>query len=205
MVTVGDLANIKNIGTIEFTTDQAAVQQSFLTLDNATVEALVNSSKAASAGNTETLTIRAFDNPLLAAASHSLTLDATQVTSAFLNLIVTGAGGADVIKAGSGNDILTGGAGADILTGGAGADQFRMIAPVPVGTTPGNGTDTITDFAVTGGDVVGLLQGGNGWNAAGTAPGAGTSAPLAAADYIEGTVADATALVAATTTTALSS
>ncbi len=116
VVTVGDLANIKNIGTIEFTTDQAAVQQSFLTLDNATVEALVNSSKAASAGNTETLTIRAFDNPLLAAASHSLTLDATQVTSAFLNLIVTGAGGADVIKAGSGNDILTGGAGADILT-----------------------------------------------------------------------------------------
>ena len=123
VVTVGDLANISNVGNIWFTNDTAAVQTSVLQLDSATVDRLVNTSQAAGATTgVETLTIRAFDNPILAAATTQLNLDASQVTNAFLSLNVIGGGGADTIIGGAGADTISGGAGADILTGGAGDD-----------------------------------------------------------------------------------
>jgi Ca2+-binding RTX toxin-like protein len=53
---------------------------------------------------------------------------------------VTGTQFADILNGAGGADILTGGSGADVLTGGAGADIFVYKAP-------GEGGDSITDFA----------------------------------------------------------
>ncbi|MDR4125523.1 hypothetical protein [Yanghanlia caeni] len=155
-VTVGDLANVKNVGTLEFTNDQAAHQHSILVLDNATVDALVNSSRSAAAGFEEVLTIRAIDNPLLPTAFTSLTLDATLVTNASLQLDITGGGGADVIEGGAGDDTINGGAGNDTINGGAGDDTI----------TGGAGNDTINggagDDTITGGAGADILTGGAG-------------------------------------------
>ena len=54
--------------------------------------------------------------------------------------ILNGGAGADTLNGAGGADILTGGSGADVLTGGAGADIFVYNAP-------GEGGDSITDFA----------------------------------------------------------
>ena len=131
VVTIGDLAGVTNVGTLEFTNDTASVQTSILQLDNATVDALVNSTQTASATGIETLTITAIDNPLLPAARTQLNLDASGITSAgggngaFLSLNVT---------AGGGNDTIVGGAGADTIVGGAGVDSIDL------------GADTAADF-----------------------------------------------------------
>ncbi len=58
--------------------------------------------------------------------------------------------GNDLLDGGKGNDLLIGGKGNDNLTGGKGKDRFRFA--------PGDGTDTITDFAV-GKDIIELSQG----------------------------------------------
>ena len=60
-----------------------------------------------------------------------------------LDNVLSGNGGDDTLSGGAGNDRLIGGAGNDTLTGGAGSDQF-------VFTSLADGTDTITDFRVTG-------------------------------------------------------
>lgn len=131
VVTIGDLAGVTNIGTLEFTNDTASVQTSILQLDNATVDALVNSTQTASVTGIETLTITAIDNPLLPAARTQLNLDASGITSAgggngaFLSLNVT---------AGGGNDTIVGGAGADMIVGGGGVDSINL------------GADTAADF-----------------------------------------------------------
>ncbi|MCO5070374.1 MAG: hypothetical protein M9944_04095 [Rhizobiaceae bacterium] len=160
VVTIGDLANVSNVGHIWFTNDTAAVQTSVLQLDDATVDRLVNTSQAAGAATgVETLTIRAIDNPILPAATTQLNLDASQVTSAFLALNVTGGGGTDtittgagddiingggdrdIINGGGGNDIITGSLGFDLLTGGAGADIFDFNPGTPLGIeAPASGT-----------------------------------------------------------------
>ena len=54
--------------------------------------------------------------------------------------ILNGGAGDDTLNGAGGADILTGGSGADVLTGGAGADIFVYNAP-------GEGGDSITDFA----------------------------------------------------------
>jgi hypothetical protein len=59
--------------------------------------------------------------------------------------------GADVLRGGAGNDTLAGGAGSDRLTGGAGDDKF-------VFGSRQDGGDTITDFAVSGNDVIYLAR-----------------------------------------------
>jgi serralysin len=58
-------------------------------------------------------------------------------------------GGADndSLNGGDGNDTLNGGVGTDTLTGGAGADRFAY-------TASNQGTDTITDFNITDGDLL---------------------------------------------------
>lgn len=147
VVTVGDLANMSNIGNIWFTNDTAAVQTSVLQLDNATVDRLVNTSQAASATGVEELTIRAIDNPILPAATTQLNLDASQVTNAFLKLNIAGGGGVDNIIAGAGDDVIDGGAGNDVINGGAGND-------IIVG---GKGADSLTGAA--GADIFRFNQG----------------------------------------------
>ncbi|MBM3874257.1 MAG: calcium-binding protein [Verrucomicrobia bacterium] len=63
--------------------------------------------------------------------------------------VLTGGDGADSLSGGAAADILIGGAGADTLTGGAGADEFRFAAST-------EGSDTITDFSVADGDLIGI-------------------------------------------------
>lgn len=66
--------------------------------------------------------------------------------SAFADRL-TGNAAANVINGGGGDDLIDGGADNDALTGGGGADRFVLRA--------GNGTDTITDFAI-GNDRIAL-------------------------------------------------
>lgn len=146
VVTTGDLNGIRNVGTISFTNDSAAVQNNVLQLNNDVVDALVNSTRAAATGNAETLTINTVDNALVAGANTSLTLDASQITNAFLNLAVTTTAAADSLLGGAGNDTIDGGAGNDTITGGAGDDSI----------TGGTGVDTITTG--TGADRVVLAS-----------------------------------------------
>jgi hypothetical protein len=106
--------------------------------------------------------------------------------SATTNNIGAGQGGADLISGsdsgdflfgGSGNDRLIGNGGDDWVYGGGGNDEFRLSAPAS------NGNDEIVDFT-QGQDRIGFLQGGNGWDAAGTSLGSNASSVLAASDYL---------------------
>lgn len=90
---------------------------------------------------------------------------------------VVGNAQVDYLFGDNNNDTLTGGAGNDVLTGGTGNDQYRIIAPAD------NGSDELRSFG-TGNDRIALLQGGGGWNAAGTTPGSGASANLGGGDYL---------------------
>ncbi len=172
VVTIGDLANVQNVGTLEFTNDTASVQNSLLELDNATVDALVNSSQTASVTSTETLVIRAVDNPLVAGANTVLTVDATQVTNAGLQLEIHGGGGSDTITGGAGNDWIAGNGGVDTIHLGAvngggndivffGAENLTSAdADLITGFTAGSGTGfdalQIEVATVAGGSVATL-------------------------------------------------
>lgn len=63
------------------------------------------------------------------------------------NDTLLGGDGNDSLNGGDGNDTLNGGPGTDTLTGGAGADRFAY-------TASNQGTDTITDFNITDGDLL---------------------------------------------------
>jgi len=151
VVTIGDLVGVSNVGTIEFTNDQAATQTAFLELDNATVDRLVNSSQAASAtAGTETLTIAAYDNPLLVGAHTVLTVDASQVTNHYLSLDITGGFGSDKITGGAGNDTIDLGWDTAALARGDGAADLVLVAPSSAGSS-----DTVENFesVAFGGDT----------------------------------------------------
>ncbi len=64
------------------------------------------------------------------------------------NNFLNGDAGSDILKAGNGDDYLNGGSGKDTLTGGAGKDTFFIGSK--------DAFDTITDFNVTGGDIIKL-------------------------------------------------
>jgi len=61
---------------------------------------------------------------------------------------LSGDAGSDILSAGNGDDYLNGGSGKDTLTGGAGKDTFYIGSKYAF--------DTITDFNVTGGDIIAL-------------------------------------------------
>lgn len=141
VVSLGDLAGIRNVSSIEFTNDTAAVQTSVLQLSDATVDALVNSTLATVSTDTttignsyEVLHVTALDNAIVSGASTQLNLDGSLIVNAANIISVTGGGGADTIIGGAGADTIVGGAGADVLTSGLGADSI----------TAGTGDDTIT-------------------------------------------------------------
>jgi Ca2+-binding RTX toxin-like protein len=68
---------------------------------------------------------------------------------------LNGYAGSDVIDGGDGADYLAGGSGIDTLTGGAGKDTFMLGSDRGLGIQ--NGTDTITDFALSD-DVFQLIS-----------------------------------------------
>lgn len=154
-VTIGDLANTSNFQTIQFINDQAVAQTLNLTLNNAIVDALVDSSHTATTTEVETLTVDASSTVPMGGSGLNaiLNLQASSLGAQFA-LNVTGGGGNDTITGGAGNDTITGGAGADTLTGGAGNDQFVLGAKATVvGQT---NVDHITDFKVSGTDTIAL-------------------------------------------------
>ena len=63
---------------------------------------------------------------------------------------MNGGAGDDELNGGNGNDVLNGGLGDDVLTGGAGADTYNFGDDTPINF----GDDEITDFSLTGGDLV---------------------------------------------------
>ena len=126
-VTVGDLANTSNFSTISYVNDVASSQTLVLTLDDTTVDRLVDASHASSTTQVERLYITATDNALVVGANAVLNISASALTAKSA-LTVTAGAGADTIVAGAGADVITGGAGADTMTGGTGADTFVFAA-----------------------------------------------------------------------------
>lgn len=158
VVSLGDLVGVSNVGTLEFTNDQATVQSSILTLDGATIDRLVNDGQVAGAmingvaNGAETVTVRTVANTAINVAT-GLRLDGALATAS-TNIVFDGSLGgnfADTIITGAGRDSITGGGGGDILTGGAGADTFSATSrgeSFVVGDNADFGTnfDQITDF-----------------------------------------------------------
>src|SRR3990167_9404423 len=152
-VTVGDLQNTRNFSTITFTNDVASVQTLNLTLDSATVDALVDSNHTATATQTETLTIRAIDNAVVVGATANLNVQAGTVGGQF-NLVVSVDKGADTIVTGAGADVITGGAGRDVLSGGLGNDTFVFAAGVTdtvAAAASSAGVDLLNDLVLNAG------------------------------------------------------
>ena len=131
-VTVGDLANTKNFQTIQFLNDTTVAQTLALTLDDATVDALVDTSHKASSTAPETLFIQSIDSTP-AGAYALLDLRAGQLT-AQSNLVVYGSQGADVIETGGGADTIIAydtqsvnpNIGGDVINAGGGIDYVFL-------------------------------------------------------------------------------
>ena len=212
VVTIGDLVGVSNVGTIEFTNDTAATQQSLLQLDNATIARMASGDQ---------LTVRVSGNPNVAGATTELTIEDTGVTPGSYVVEVTGStavsvvsqsgvgggivgnadnnvinGGlaADSINGGAGNDVITGAGGADTVAGGtgqdtvsgnAGADRFFIDAENgDASNLVAGATDVITDF-VSGVDVIDV----NGSDALADAGSVGNYGEAVVADFAAGQAA----------------
>lgn len=174
-VTIGDLANVSNVGTLSFTNDTAAIQTSTLELNTATIDALVNSSHDAKAGAVETLIVNAEGSLTVVNAATIVNVDLTNVdfTKTAVNfassggttkfnitgldlateaVTFNGGAGADTFTGGAGNDTINGGAGADTLTGGLGNDTINVGAgdgaqDFVIFNSANDGIDTIIGFS----------------------------------------------------------
>ncbi|RIX44180.1 MAG: hypothetical protein D3M94_15895 [Rhodocyclales bacterium GT-UBC] len=82
VATVGDLANIKNVGTIAFNNDQAVAQTLTLQLNDTVVDSLVDSYHVSStvAGNIETINVTTLDANVTEVAGAGLFLDVVGLT-----------------------------------------------------------------------------------------------------------------------------
>lgn len=109
VVSVGDLANIKNVGTLEFTNDLAVTQTSILQLNDDVVDALVDSFRASSAGvdgvayNAEVLRVNGIDNMNVANATTGLTIEAATLNGKSAVSAVLGRG-VNTVTTGNGAD-----------------------------------------------------------------------------------------------------
>lgn len=83
VVTAGDLAGIKNVGTIAFNNDQATAQTLTLQLNDTTIDALVDSYhvSSATAGQIETLNVSMLDAGVVEVAGVGLNLDVVGTTT----------------------------------------------------------------------------------------------------------------------------
>lgn len=169
VIAAGDLANIKNVSNMQFTNDLAAVQTSNLTLDSATLDNLVNSTKAASTTTQEVYSIDLQGNLLVAGAATVVNADVTGVDFSKFDIIFSSSGGTTVtnvigagatsnvtFNGGAGDDTFTAGAGADILNGGDGNDTLNGGAGDDV-LNGGAGADALTGGA--GADTFVFAQG----------------------------------------------
>lgn len=119
-VSAGDLANISDIGTLEFTNDTAAVQNSIVVLDDTIVDRMVDAYQASRVDNLglttpifqnqERLVVKAIDNLLVAGANTGLTVQADSLTGKSAVDVFLGRGTHNVVT-GGGNDrvVLLGG------------------------------------------------------------------------------------------------
>jgi hypothetical protein len=116
VVSQGDLDNVSNIGTLQFTNDTSVTQVSTLQLNDTIVDRMVDSfqasvSRGAGTGqNVEVLNVSAFDNLNVAAATTGLTIEAGTLTDKSdlnvvlgrgLNTVATGAGQDRVVLLGN--------------------------------------------------------------------------------------------------------
>ena len=116
VVSQGDLDNVSNIGTLQFTNDTSVTQLSTLQLSDTIVDRMVDSfqasvSRAAGAGqNVEVLNVTALDNLNVAAATTGLTIEAGTLTDKSdlnvllgrgLNTVATGGGQDRVVLLGN--------------------------------------------------------------------------------------------------------
>jgi Ca2+-binding RTX toxin-like protein len=131
------------------------------TIDNTGIQDTTTAEISASAGNTITGTD---EDDVLVGGTNGDTLSGGEGRDALV-----GAEGADTLSGGAGEDLLLGGDGADVLfggseddvlfgelgddtmTGGTGADTFVWL-----NTDAENGTDIVTDFSTSDGDVLDL-------------------------------------------------
>ena len=116
-VTIGDLANVSNFSKIQFNNDQAVAQTLNLTLDNATVDRMVDASHAANSTATETLMVNALDSTTVTGAVDNMTINAGTLSSSF---------GVNVLAGRGSNNITTG----------AGADSVTLLGNYTTGTYP---------------------------------------------------------------------
>lgn len=109
VVSVGDLANIKNVGTLEFTNDLAVTQTSILQLNDEVVDSLVDSFRTSSfdvsgvTNNRETLRVNGIDNSNVSNATTGLTIEAATLNSKSAVSAVLGRG-ANTVTTGNGAD-----------------------------------------------------------------------------------------------------
>jgi hypothetical protein len=142
-VSVNDLAQVKNFGTVQFHNDQAVAQTLSLTLNNTVVEAMVDESNTAtSAATQERLVITAVDGA--AAASSLLNVNASAVTG-FHGINVTGsATGNDIVSL----DANVGGTASIINLGGGTGDRINWTGGSATMTVLDDLNTTTTTFTV---------------------------------------------------------
>ncbi|TRW92020.1 beta strand repeat-containing protein [Candidatus Methylobacter oryzae] len=164
VVSQGDLANVKNIGTLSFTNDLAITQVSTLQLNDAIVDAMVDSFQAsvsrasATAANVEVLTVNAVDNVNVAAATTGLVIEAGSLTDKS-DLNITLGRGANTVTTGAGQDRVvllgnyTAGTYAAVENGVTINAQANVVAGLPAGARVvtdtinlGAGTDTLVTY-----------------------------------------------------------
>lgn len=168
VVSQGDLANIRNIGTLSFTNSTAVTQVSTLQLNDAIVDNLVDSyqtsvSRAAAAtataggANVEVLQINGVDNTNVGGATVGLNIEAGTLTDRS-DLSVTLGRGANVVATGAGQDrvVLLG----NYATGAYGATENGVSINAQANNAAGNRavTDNINlgtgfDTLVTYGNI----------------------------------------------------
>lgn len=179
VVTLGDLANLRNIGTFEFRNDSATNQNAILELNDDAVDRLVDAyqaSRIADAGNNisqnqETLLVKSINNPVVLGAVTNLNIQGSTMTGrsavdVFLDRsqahnIVTGGGNDTVVLLGNfnagvyGNDAVTGENINAYANNTAGALVYNATTVINLGGQTGTaaGGENTTDRLVTYGNI----------------------------------------------------
>jgi hypothetical protein len=145
VITIGDLNNIKNIGTLEFSNDQAVTQLSTLELNDDIVDAMIDDNTPSISRtsvnpdpNPERLYINVVDSDAITStktATSGLTLDASRLTNRSDLDILLGRGDND-IKVGAGDDNV-------IILGNYAKDEY---ANTVIHSVDGNSGVSINDY-----------------------------------------------------------